>query len=54
MNKLLKVGTAALLAATMVGLLQSAPADDSTSKDSEVITIGVSPDYAPYESLTTD
>ena len=53
MNKLLKVGTAALLAATMVGC-SSAPADDSTSKDSEVITIGVSPDYAPYESLTTD
>ena len=53
MNKLLKVGTAALLAATMVGC-SSAPADDSTSKDSEDITIGVSPDYAPYESLTTD
>lgn len=48
MTKLLKVGAAALLAATMVGCSSSTPAEDSNET---VITIGTSPDYAPYESL---
>lgn len=50
MNKLFKLAAVATIAMTMVGC-QSAPSDDK-GEASKVITIGTSPDYAPYESLT--
>lgn len=48
MNKVVKVGMAALMAVSMVGCASGE--DENTS----TITIGVSPDYAPYESLNKD
>ena len=50
MNKIVKMGMACMLAATtLVGCGSSAPEEDKN-----VITIGISPDYAPYESLTKE
>lgn len=52
MSRLLKMGLAAAMAATMVGCSSSEPATDDG--DTKTITIGISPDYEPYESLNTD
>lgn len=53
MNKLLKAGCALLVAAAMVGCSSgSAPKEESS--DVKTLTIGISPDYQPYESLNTD
>ena len=48
MKKVLKVGMAGLMAVSMFGC--SSSKEDNT----KVITIGISPDYAPYESLNKD
>lgn len=45
MKKIIKLGMAALTALTMVGCSNS-----SASNDEKVLTVGISPDYAPYES----
>lgn len=49
MKKVVKVGMACLLAASMFGCSSS-----KGEENTKVITIGTSPDYAPYESLDTD
>ena len=49
MKKVLKVGTAGLMAVSMFGCSSSKEEDNT-----KVITIGISPDYAPYESLNKD
>lgn len=46
MQKVLKVSAALALACTMFGCSSSSSEDEAT-----VITIGISPDYQPYESL---
>ena len=43
MKKIIKLGMAALTALTMAGC-------SSESEDVKTITVGISPDYAPYES----
>lgn len=43
MKKIIKLGMVALTALTMAGC-------SSESKDVKTITVGISPDYAPYES----
>lgn len=43
MKKIIKLGMAALTALTMAGC-------SSESEDVKTITLGISPDYAPYES----
>ena len=45
MKKIIKLGMAALTALTMVGC-----SSGSQSSDEKVLTVGISPDYAPYES----
>ena len=45
MKKIIKLGMAALTALTMVGC-----SSGSASNDEKVLTVGISPDYAPYES----
>ena len=45
MKKIIKLGMAALTALTMVGC-----SSGSASSDEKVLTVGISPDYAPYES----
>ena len=49
MKKVLKVGMAGLMAVSMFGCSSSKKEDNT-----KVITIGISPDYAPYESLNKD
>ncbi|MBM6831903.1 substrate-binding periplasmic protein [Faecalicoccus acidiformans] len=51
-SKFLKMGLAAAMAMGVVGCSSSAPAEET--EDQTVITIGISPDYEPYESLNTD
>lgn len=55
MKKIFTAGFAATMALSMVGC---SSADDSATSQAEetetVITVGISPDYAPYESLDTD
>lgn len=43
MKKIIKLGMAALTALTMAGC-------SIESEDVKTITVGISPDYAPYES----
>lgn len=58
MNKLVKLGAASLLAITALAGCSNSDAskDDSadSSKKAQTILIGISPDYPPYESKTTD
>lgn len=57
MNKFLKAGLAALLAiGTLAGCSSSNGGSDGKEEASDVITytVGVSPDYQPYESLDTN
>ena len=49
MKKVLKVGMAGLMGVSMFGCSSSKEEDNT-----KVITIGISPDYAPYESLNKD
>ncbi|MGM9948379.1 transporter substrate-binding domain-containing protein [Floccifex sp.] len=49
MKKFMKWACAALMATSMVACSSS-----NDSEDTKVITIGISPDYAPYESLNTE
>ena len=49
MKKVLKVGMAGLMAVSMFGCSSSKEEDNT-----KVITIGISPDYAPYESLNKE
>ena len=42
MKKIIKLGMAALTALTMAGC-------SSESEDVKTITVGISPDYAPYD-----
>ena len=51
-SKFLKMGLTAAMAMGVVGCSSSAPAEET--EDQTVITIGISPDYEPYESLNTD
>ncbi|WP_276933505.1 transporter substrate-binding domain-containing protein [Dubosiella newyorkensis] len=54
MNKLLKIGAAAMLAAaTLVGCSSSKSSEGSEEKPQEIL-IGISPDYMPYEGLDED
>lgn len=49
MKKLLKVALAAVMAVSVFGVSTSTTM--AKSKKKEVITVGISPDYKPYESL---
>ncbi|MGM9941257.1 MAG: transporter substrate-binding domain-containing protein [Bulleidia sp.] len=56
MNRFMKITTAALACTMMFGCSSGnkASAASDTTADTKTITIGISPDYAPYESLTKD
>ncbi len=51
MKKLLGIGMAGLMAVSMFGCSKST--DSSVDENVKTITIGISPDYEPYESLNT-
>ncbi len=52
MKKVLKAGLAGLMAVSMFGCSNSAKT--TTDENVKTITIGISPDYEPYESLNLD
>ena len=53
-SKFLKMGLAATMACTMVACSSQPAATEEGSEEAVTITIGVSPNYAPYESKDTD
>ena len=50
MNKLLKIGAAALLSIATLAGCASGSKEENSEKPTEVL-IGISPDYMPYEGL---
>ena len=55
-NTFVKTTAAAMMALTLGACSSTATSASASSagKETKTITIGISPDYAPYESLTKD